>query len=499
MSQTGSMGGLRKALFPIRNDELKKFLPMALIMLCILFNYTILRNTKDSLIATAAGAGVEAIPYLKSIFVTTSAILFVMLYSKLTNIFSSERLFYVLVSSFLAFFALFSFVMYPNLDVLHPDLQTIHNLQEQMPRLRFLISVWGVWTYSLFYILSELWGSVMVSLLFWQFANEIVRTDEAKRFYPLFVLIGNLALMLCGQVVVVMSNVRANLPEGVDAWGVTLRYLTVAVVLAGVVAMGLYRWMHANVLNDPRYYDAATPKAAKKDKPKLSVGQSFKYVFTNPYVGLIALLVLSYGASINLVEFIWKKQLALQFAGDPAGYNAFMGRFSFWTGLSTIVIIFLTKGVIARFGWFAGAIVTPTVLGITGLLFFSLVFFRDTFDPIIMGLGFTATYMACVIGAVQNVLTKGFKYALFDPTKEMSYIPLDQELKTKGKAAVDVVGGRLGKSIGGWILMVTMGLLAAKDGMAVAPYISFFIIGIIVIWMLGVSALAKKYNSLVKK
>src|SRR3972149_9985833 len=91
------MGRIREAILPIHNEELKKFIPMAVIMLCILFNYTILRDTKDSLIATGAGAGPEAIPYLKSIFVMTTAILFVVLYTKLTNIFSSEKLFYIIV------------------------------------------------------------------------------------------------------------------------------------------------------------------------------------------------------------------------------------------------------------------------------------------------------------------------------------------------------------------------------------------------------------------
>ncbi|HKY69281.1 MAG TPA: Npt1/Npt2 family nucleotide transporter, partial [Gammaproteobacteria bacterium] len=364
------MGRIREAILPIHNEELKKFIPMALIMLCILFNYTILRDTKDSLIATGAGAGPEAIPYLKSIFVMTTAILFVVLYTKLTNIFSSEKLFYIIVGTFLLFFVSFAFVIYPNINVLHPKLETVQALQAEFPRLKFLISVWAVWTYSLFYVLSELWGSVMVSLLFWQFANEIVRTNEAKRFYPLFILIGNIALILSGTVVRKFSNVRdyLHLPPEVDAWGVSLRYLSVGILVSGIIAMVLYRWMHKNVLTDPRYYSAVADKTPKKNKPKLGVFESFKYIFSNPYIGLIALLVLSYGASINLVEVIWKKQIALQFHGDPSGYNAFMGGFSRATGISTIVILLLTKGVIKRFGWFVGAIITPAVLAISGLI-----------------------------------------------------------------------------------------------------------------------------------
>lgn len=39
--------------------------------------------------------------------------------------------------------------------------------------------------------------------------------------------------------------------------------------------------------------------------------------------------------------------------------------------------------------------------------------------------------MAVWVGMVQNVLSKATKYALFDPTKEMAYIPLDKESKVR--------------------------------------------------------------------
>lgn len=493
-SNTPEFSKIRSLLWPIYNFEMKKFVPLAIIMFCVLGNYTIMRDTKDSLIATAAGAGPEAIPYLKGIFVMTSAMLFVVLYTKLSNVFSAQKLFHGIVGTFLAFFALFCFVIYPNIETLHPSIETVNNLQQTYPNFKFAISVWGVWSYSLFYIMSELWGSVMISLLFWQFANEITRTREASRFYPLLVMISNISLMCSGKTVNILSDIRKTLPADVDAWGVTLHYLGIAIIVLGVVAMFVYQWMQKNVLSDPKYYDAAAPKAKKKSKPKLSIGESFKYLLSSPYIAMIAVLVLSYGMSINLIEIIWKKQLSIMFKGDPNGYNAFMGNFSFFTGLATILIIYATKNVVNRFGWFVGAVITPTALAITGGLFFAMILFKDIVEPLYASFGASALSAAVWIGMVQNIATKGSKYSFFDPTKEMAYIPLDQELKVKGKAAVDVIGGRLGKAMGGWTLIAIFSIFAVRDVMTVVPYLAIIIAIITLAWFFAVGSLARKYK-----
>lgn len=42
------------------------------------------------------------------------------------------------------------------------------------------------WMFTLFYVSSELWGDIVLSLLFWGLANETTSLYEASLLYPLF-------------------------------------------------------------------------------------------------------------------------------------------------------------------------------------------------------------------------------------------------------------------------------------------------------------------------
>ena len=82
--------------------------------------------------------------------------------------------------------------------------------------------------------------------------------------------------------------------------------------------------------------------------------------------------------------------------------------------------------------------------------------------------GSHATLLVAVyVGLVQNVLSKATKYAIFDPTKEMTYIPLDKDSKTKGKAAIDVLGARLGKS-GGALVQQVLVVVSCAGGASIS-------------------------------
>lgn len=490
-TKPAEFGKLRSFFWPVHSYELKKLLPMFIMFLCISFNYTILRDTKDTLIVTSSGA--ETIPFLKVWGVVPAAIIFMLVYAKLSNILSKENLFYAAIVPFLLFFALFVYVLYPNREALHPNVSADW-IQSFLPAgLSGLVACYRNWTYSLFYILSELWGSAVLSLMFWGFANEISRVTEAKRFYTLLGLGANIALLLSGPAIVYFSDIRKHLPPNVDAWQVSLNYLMSMVVVSGLIIVAIYWWMNRYILTDARFYDPTEEKKSKKSKTKMGIIESFTYLAKSKYIRSIAMLVIAYGICINLVEVTWKGQLKLQYP-SPNDYNAFMGKFSFFTGAVTIVMMFIGGWLIRKKGWGFAAMITPVVLLITGIGFFSFVIFRENLSSAIAAIGTTPLMLAVLFGMAQNIMSKSTKYSLFDPTKEMSYIPLDQESKVKGKAAIDVVGARLGKSGGSFIqqgLLVVFGTIGA-----ITPYVAIAMIVFIVGWMFAVKSLNRQFVAL---
>lgn len=491
-----AFGTLRSFFWPVYAFELKKVLPMLLMFFFINFNYTILRDTKDSIIVTAAGA--EAIPFLKTYGVVPCAIIFMLLYSKLSNILSKEKLFYTIITPFIVFFALFATVLYPNHEMLHFS-SSAGYLKTILPvGMNGLIASYENWTFSVFYIFAELWGSAVLSLMFWGFANDITHVSESKRFYTLFGIGANVAMLFSGPLIKYFSRISAGLPEGVDPWQISLNWLMSMAVIAGLLVIAIYWWINRNVLTDTRFYNPAEEKKMKKEKPKMGIMESFAFLAKSKYILCIAILVIAYGISINLVEVTWKHQVKLA-NPNPNDYSAFMGDFSFFTGLVTIVMLLIGGAVIRKKGWGFAAMCTPVVIMITAGGFFTFILFRDTLDGVVSFFGVTPLILAVYFGMAQNILSKSTKYSFFDPTKEMSYIPLDQESKVKGKAAIDVVGARLGKAGGSFIqqgLMIFVPLLATGAIVPpielITPYIAVITIGVLIAWMYAVRSLSKQ-------
>ena len=102
--------------------------------------------------------------------------------------------------------------------------------------------------------------------------------------------------------------------------------------------------------------------------------------------------------------------------------------------------------------------------------------------------------MAVHVGLYNVVFIKAAKYILFDSTKEAAYIPLDQESKVRGKAAVDGVGSRLGKSLGGFLVTLLSTTVGSGNIANVRFLFGILIFLVIVVWLTAVNRLSVLKN-----
>jgi len=459
---------LRDAIFPVYGSrEMKKFFSISGMNFFIVFVLCTTRDAKDTLIVTSCGA--EAISFLKLYGVLPAATLFMLYYSKLSTMLSKKQLFYVTAAPFFIFYILFDLVIYPMKDVLHPS--TAPNMSGG---LSFLAKIYQNWTFALFYIVSELYSAVSIGVLFWQHANDIVPVKQAKRFYPLFGQISSLAPIIAGQCVV---RIAAK-----SSFTRSLHVLTTLITVSGIGIFSLFAYSN-NLVSTEKGIEKhiASPK---KKKAKLGMIESFKVLSKSKYLGCLATLVIAYGLAINFTDILFKSVLKLKYP-DKLDYQRFMGNFTTTVGMTTFMIIFVGSNIVKHLGWRVGALMTPLMMAFVGIPFFSTIIMGDRSSS--AGLAF-----AVLLGATQTLLSKATKFSFFDPTTQMAYIPLDEDSKIKGKAAIDGLGSRIGKSGGALLqqalVMVFGNILSAAPAIAVIYYL------VLSSWMIAANELAVMFR-----
>lgn len=487
----------RRCLWPIHSRELSKLIPMLLIFFFISFDYNVLRTLKDSLLITAKSSGAEVIPFVKVWGVFPGAILMTCFFTYLSNRFSWETVFYLMIGLFLVYFAIFTFVLYPIRESVHP-----HALADQLETMlplgcKGFIAMFRYWTFTLFYVMSELWSSAVLSVLFWGFANHVITIDEAKRFYGLFGVGANFSGILAGQASVLCcrySNQQGNTVWiGEDAWHQSLILIISLILLTGVSTLLVFRWLNCRVLKTV----SSTPRSPKEKsvQGKLSFRQSLTYLFRSRYLLYLAFVVLSYNLVINLTEVLWKHKVK-ELYPNPSDYTIYMNQVVSIIGLlATFSSLFVSGNAIRRFGWTFTALLTPLILLVTSVGFFSFFFVEQLSSqmPVFMA-GLTPLALMVFFGTAQNVLSRGAKYSVFDATKEMAFVPLEPETKLIGKAAIDGVCSRMGKSAGS---LVHQGLLILFSTIgASAPYVALILLSVIVVWSIAVRLLGREFQAL---
>jgi AAA family ATP:ADP antiporter len=480
----------RQRLWPIAPYEFKKFIPLLFMKFFISFTYGVLTTMKDAFIVTAKGSGAEVIPILKGWIVLPIALGATLLYSKLSNIFKRSTLFYSIILFFMGFIFLYGYVLYPNIDALSPHESADWLLSKIGQENAHWISIYRNWIPSIFFVTAELWGQIVIFLLFWGFVNQICNFNEAKRCYSLFVAGGDMAQIFTGPLVIFLTRKYMS-----SHFEMGLQNLVLCVLFFGIMIMALHWWITHYVLKDERLFQPENKSFTLDQKTKLSLRESLKFIIRSPYLRYIAVMVVAYGLTINLTEVSWKANLKLA-CPETGAYQNVMATVSSSVGVCSLFIsIFLSGFILRRLGWNFCAQLPPFVIGFTSLAFLLLYLNQGWIAPLTASFGLTPLALIVFIGAVQNVASKVMKYAFFDATKEMAYIPLDQESKVKGKAAIDVIGSRLGKSGAAWIQIVLIQIAGTGSVLSITHYLLPLIACTVVFWILSVRSLNKEFSA----
>ena len=469
---------------------------MALLLFVILLNQNVVRTMKDSLIVVHIGP--EIISYIKLLIEMPLGFIFVILYSKMSNLITTEKAFRYIVIFFISFFSLYSFFLFPNYSLLHPDKSSVDRIITSYPHLKWIILLWSNWTFVLFYSVGELWPIIVSTFLFWHLASKITLISESSRFYSLFKFFGQLNLMVAGSIVTYIANhadiINYFINTKIDNNTATLQLLTLIVIFSGIIIIAIHYFIERKIILNDKYFNVQEMK-----KPlSLSLKESLKIILSSKYLFHIFIITLSYSMLVNLIEGLWFSKVH-QLHSDTTSFILYQSNILFYTGMVTVIVAFLGGHIINILGWFFAAFLTPLVFGIVGSLFFIGVIYLDEVEFILkenFGLITGSLSIVVFIGGLQNILGKGVKYSLFDATKEMLYIPLDKELKTKGKVAVDITGAKLGKSSGSIIQFVIFTIFPYRAYDSLAPFLLACFISISIIWIISVKSLNKEYKSL---
>ncbi len=487
-----AFGKWRNRLWPFHRHELKKIVPLILMKFFVSVVYCILLSLKDTITVTTPGSGAEVILVLKNFLVFPAAIFAAFCYSSLSNYVKKSTLFYITASSFLLILFCYAFILSPNASLLSPQASADWLLSVVGEKNSYWISVYRNWFDSLFFVIAELWGSVMILVVFWGFANDITTVSEAKRSYTVYIAAGDLAAACVGPIVVWVSHKFSNYD-----YLYTVQCLTAFALLIGLGTIALYFYMQKYVLTDPRYQIQGQDQRSspQKQKERLSFVQGIKHLITSPYLLGISILVIAYGLCISLVEISWKANLKIAYP-NSADFQAFTATCHSMVGIIAFFIsAFFGSSMMRRFGWNLNAQLTPIIVGGAGVLFLLLCSNTALLNGWIAPLfGISPLFVLIYSGAFHNVISKVAKYAFFDPTKEMTYIPLSDDEKVKGKAAIEVVGSRLGKSGASNIQILIMNLAGTGSVLAISKLLLPIVTVATVGWMYSVRSLSRKFT-----
>lgn len=435
-------------------DEFKKFGILSITLMVILGNYWMLRVMKNALFGMFVDFRAYQ-PWAKVLSLVVIAVL-VLIYSKLVDICSKEKLFYILCTFFgtwvlgLAYFSA------------HPELVSLSQTSALYPYFSWIPGKLLGWV-----IYVSLESVSFTIILFWAFVASVTKTESAKKGYGMIMFVTQIGTITGAAFVAKYAGVgvgKLSLPT-IVAIGGFLIYSVMGLIKLYMTVVGVE--------------EDVSEKAGSKKK-KTGFFEGLRLLVTKPYVAGVFVIATMYEVIGTVLEFQMNSLAKMIFpiAENFAAFNARYG-----IGINTLALLFALVGTsffMRKFGLRFCLVAFPTIIIVivSSILLFSQ-----------FGGASNAQLMWALFAGMIGI--KGLNYALNNPTKEVMYIPTSNDVKYKAKGWIELFGGRSTKGAGAGIN------IAFKESL---PRLLFFgsviSLGLLGVWIVVAIFIGKRFHKL---
>lgn len=430
----------------LHGDELKKFVLLGIGFFFLIGSYWPLKVLKDSVFLNTVGSAYQPKAKLLSLLVFFPLVL---IYSKLIDHFSKEKMIYLLI----AIYSVLGFIFVGLF--LHPTIGLTNTVQSPTRLLG--------WT---FFIFVESYISLLVSL-YWAFINDVTTPDSAKRGYAFLVFstqFGGVLFTLLGVFLSYRTDLYATRVPLIAFISVTMFSFIALIIFI------LTRTVKPEELQG--YQDSFGN--VEEDKGGVGLFEGLKMLFRCPYVAGIFGTVFFH----EIVSAVMHYQLLFTVEQTYLHNQGLINKFLFNFSLSIQVVsclfaLFGTSFFQRRFGIRGCLVIYPIILGASIVIYM-----------VHPTLGFIAGVM---------IIAKGINFVLNQPAKEALYIPTTRAIKYKAKAWIDMFGLRSAKGAGSGFNMYSTYLVGLSNKLTASGLTGGISLIIIALWAILAYMLGTKH------
>ena len=456
------------------------------ILIFLNVDFAILRSMRSALVVADIIGSASYIPCFELFGTLPAAVLMTYGLGRLLHRTSIQRVFGMALATFILFFLLSTFVLYPNLATYA---QAVRGWS-WLPAHDWFASLVAPGFCLLFYVMSELWKVGLITLLFWGLMNRHFAESQAKVLYVPLMLAGSVGAMLaspCIQCSAFIASWMTPLDRAAE-WNGALVIMTLWVTLLGLLSVFAYSRLECRLSAQGDHPTAPGEMKPKRSPTQFTLWESVRTCLGSRSTFLLAWIVVVEYVAYSVGEVIFLEVLKERFPA-PVDYCAWMGNLSLLTGLLTaLCALFVAPWVLRTCRWAVAALATPI-----GLLVSQAVFYAA-----LLGLGSPAWLgiakmhwieIIVLVGSLQYSLCRAIKYTLFDPSKELVFVLMPPEQQIRSKLVIDGICARVGRG-GAAIFSVSLIQLFGSIAQSI-PVTSCIALSMTVTWIMATAKLGR--------